>query len=96
MATYATKNDVQEVVDKALDAHTLKLFKYLGQEFRKIDNKLEEHDKKFEDVLGAIAELAGDLKTYHAELLVLGHKVDRLERWIHQIAQETGVKLTLE
>ena len=96
MATYATKKDVKDVVDGALDAHTIKLFKYLGQEFRKVDQRFEETDQKIDGVQSSISGLAADLKTYHEELLALGHKVDRMERWIHQIAQETGVKLSLE
>jgi len=73
-----------------------KLFGYMQKEFSAVNKKLERQDKRFDEVLGAIAELAADIKTYHQELLVLGHKVDRLERWIHQIAQETGVKLSAE
>ncbi len=80
----------------AIDGFGIQLFKYLYKRFKLIDKKLEEHDKKFSDMLDAVAELAGDIKVYHEELLILGHKVDRLERWIHQIAQETGVKLTIE
>lgn len=94
MAGSATKQDVQEIVEKSIGSFSLKLFKYLGEEFKRIDDRLEAHDKRFNDVLGAVAELAGDIKTYHQELLALGHKVDRLEKWILQIAQETGVKLT--
>lgn len=96
MATYATRKDVQEVVDKTLDKHTLKLFKYLGEEFGKIDKRFEETDRKIEKVQTSVSNIAGDLKTYHEEFLALGHKVDRLERWIHQIAQETGIKLSVE
>lgn len=73
-----------------------KLFSYMQKEFSAVQAKLGEHDKRFDDVLGAVAELAADIKSYHEELLALGHKVDRLERWVHQIAQETGVKLSLE
>ncbi|HET9721871.1 MAG TPA: hypothetical protein VFP32_02465 [Candidatus Saccharimonadales bacterium] len=73
-----------------------KLYAYMQKEFSAVRDKLEEHDKRFDDVIGAVAELAVDIKSYHEELLALGHKVDRLERWIHQIAQETGVKLSLD
>ncbi|PJE65697.1 hypothetical protein COU91_00290 [Candidatus Saccharibacteria bacterium CG10_big_fil_rev_8_21_14_0_10_47_8] len=73
-----------------------KLFTHMNKRFDAMEKRFDAHDKKFEDVLGAIAELAGDIKIYHQELLALGHKVDRLERWIHQIAQETGVKLSID
>lgn len=73
-----------------------KLFKHMNQRFDAMSKRFDAHDKRFDDVLGAIADLAADIKTYHEELLALGHKVDRLERWIHQIAQATGVKLSAD
>ena len=75
-----------------------KLYTYMQKEFAVLNEKLDQKAEKeqVDELLGAIADLAGDLKNYHAELLALGQKVDRLERWIHQIAQETGVKLSLE
>jgi len=73
-----------------------KLFTHMNKRFDQMEKRFDAHDKKFLEVLGAISDLAGDIKNYHEELLALGHKVDRLERWIHQIAQETGVKLTIE
>lgn len=73
-----------------------KLFNHMNKRFDSMEKRFDAQDEKFKDVLGAIAELAADIKTYHEELLALGHKVDRLERWIHQIAEETGVKLSLD
>ena len=73
---------------KEFNVYGLKLFKYLDKRFKEVDERLEAHDKRFDEVMGAISNLAGDLKVYHEELLALGHKVDRLERWIHQIAQK--------
>ena len=96
MAQYATKVDVKEVVDSSIDVHTLKLFKYLDKRFKVIDRRFDAQDEKIDKIYGTISNLAADLKTYHQELLMLGHKVDRLERWIHQIAQETGVKLPID
>lgn len=70
----------------------------MQKEFSVINEKLDQKAEKsqVDELLGAVAELAADIKTYHEELLALGHKVDRLERWIHQIAEETGVKLSFE
>lgn len=96
MATYATKKDVQEVVDKALDSHTLKLFKYLEEEFRKTDQRSDKTDKKIDLYANAIDAYAKQTEKYMQEMLALGRKVDRLEQWIHQIAQETGVKLSAD
>ena len=75
-----------------------KLFQHMNQRFDVIESKLDQKAEKSQaqELLGAIAELSADVKSYHEELLALGNKVDRLERWIHQIAQETGVKLSIE
>ncbi len=75
-----------------------KLYAYMQKEFAVINEKLDQKAEKqqVDKLLGAVSDLAGDIKSYHEELLALGHKVDRLERWIHQIAQETGVKLSVD
>jgi ABC-type transporter Mla subunit MlaD len=70
-----------------------KLFKYL-EEFRaEVNKRFEQNEHDHANVLAAVAELGSHLKDYHQELLLLAHKVDRLERWIQQVAQVTGVKL---
>ena len=71
-----------------------KLFKYMQDMREEINGRFTTHDKRFDDVTAAVAELGGQLRDYHQELLMMAHKVDRLERWINQIAAETGVKLT--
>lgn len=73
-----------------------KLFVHMNKRFDTMEKRFEKTDQRFDEVMGAIADLAADIKSYHEELLALGHKVDRLERWIHQIAQETGVKLSID
>lgn len=70
----------------------------MQKEFSVINEKLDQkaEKKQVEELLGAVADLGANLKSYHEELLALGSKVDRLERWVHQIAQATGVKLSVE
>ncbi len=70
-----------------------KLFKYM-QEFRKEVNERFEHvDKRFDHVQGQIDGLTKLITDYNQEMLMLAHKVDRLEKWINQIAAKTGVQL---
>ena len=90
MANYATKKDIQEIVD----ANTLKMFKYLDKRFGEIDGRLEETDAKIDRYASAVDAYAKQTETYMQEMLALAHKVDRLERWIMQIADKTGVRLT--
>ncbi len=64
------------------------------EDFRsEVNKQFEQNRKEHAEMLEAIADLGGQLRDYHQELVMLGRKVDRLERWINQIAQETGVKL---
>lgn len=72
-----------------------KLFKYMQQEFTKINERLDQHDNRFDDVMSSIDGLAGLIRDYQQEMLMLANKVDRLEQWIHKIAEATGVKLTV-
>lgn len=72
-----------------------KLFKYVEKRFDAMEKRFDKTaSKKQVDVLmGAVEGLAGQLKDYHEELVMLAHKVDRLERWVTQIATKTGIKL---
>ncbi len=73
-----------------------KLFTYMQKEFSAISKRFDETDLKIDHYASAIDGYAKQTEKYMQEMLALGHKVDRLERWIHQIAQETGVKLSAE
>lgn len=71
-----------------------KLYKYLQEEFKRVDRRFEQQDQRFDQVMGAVEGLAGLIRDYQEEMLMLTHKVERLEKWIMQVAQATGVKLT--
>jgi len=72
-----------------------KLFKYMQDEFDKISSKLEETatKKELDQLTNAVDTYAKKVDEYTQEMLMLAHKVDRLEKWINQIAAKTGVKL---
>lgn len=90
MAGAATKQDIEDAIDK----FSINLFKYLGQEFKKIDNRFDETDKKIDQYANAVVDFAKTSETYMQEMLALAHKVERLEKWILQIAEATGVRLS--
>ena len=76
------------------DDQLTKLFKYMEKRFDAVDKRFDTQDKKSDELVGAIAELGGQLRDYHQEMIMLARKVDRMERWIHEIAKQTGVKLS--
>ncbi len=55
------------------------------------ENKADKSD--INNLLNAIDAYAKKADTFFQEMVMLAHKVDRLERWIQQIAKATGVKL---
>lgn len=73
-----------------------KLFNYMQKEFDKINARLEQTAtrKELDTLTNAVDAYAKQADTYMQEMLALSHKVDRLERWINQIAEKTGVRLT--
>ena len=71
-----------------------KLFTYI-QEFRNdVDQRLESLEGEVRDTKMSVGELSRQVKAYHEEMIMLTHKVQRLEKWIHEIAEKTGVKLS--
>lgn len=72
-----------------------KLYTYMQKEFADIKERLDETATKNQvnDLSSTVDGLAGLIREYQQEMLMLSHKVERLERWIMQIAKETGVEL---
>jgi len=54
---------------------------------------LERLRKDFADLQTSVDAYAKKADTYFQEMVMLAHKVDRLEKWIHQIAEKVGIKL---
>jgi len=49
--------------------------------------------KDFIDLQTSVDSYAKRADTYFQEMVALSHKVDRHEKWIHQVAEKLGVKL---
>ena len=44
-------------------------------------------------LMKAIDGYAKKVDTFAQEMIILAHKVERLEKWVHQIAKKLGMKL---
>lgn len=77
------------------DDQFAKLFKYMQQEFKAVRNEIAEVKVSVDQYANAIDAYAKQTEIYMQEMLALGNKVDRLEQWIHKIAEATGVKLSV-
>ena len=73
-----------------------KLFKYMQVEFASVHKRLDQTATKDEmqKVLGLLDELAKRQEINDDERLVMGHQLDRLDRWTHELANKIGHKLT--
>jgi len=71
------------------------LIQYLDERFTKIENQLETKSEKadVDKLFTAVDEYAKKADTYFQEMVSLSHKVDRHEKWMHQIAEKLGIKL---
>jgi uncharacterized protein YlxW (UPF0749 family) len=72
-----------------------KLFKYV-QKIELLVDHINENMATKEDLNNLTNTVDGYAKKVDdatQEMLMLAHKVDRLERWINQIAAKTGVQL---
>lgn len=60
---------------------------------KKMDIGFESQKKEFNKLQSSVDAYAKKADTYFQEMLMLARKVDRLEKWILQIAEKTGVSL---
>ncbi len=58
-----------------------------------IDKRFDEMKHDFSDLQSAVDAYAKKADAYFQEMVMLTHKVDRLEKWIHQIAKKVGIEL---
>lgn len=73
-----------------------KLFKYMSERFDKLDEKLEKKADTalVEKVLALVDKIAKRQEIDDEERLVMGHQQDRMDRWVHELADKIGYKLS--
>ncbi|MFH1780774.1 MAG: hypothetical protein ABH841_02120 [Candidatus Nealsonbacteria bacterium] len=82
-----------------MDKDFSEIIEYLDKKFSSIDEKLDnlqenKADKSdVRDLINAVDAYAKKADTYFQEMVMLSHKVDRLEKWIQEIAEKVGLKL---
>ena len=81
------------ILQKRFDSNAkvmIREFDRLREDIRKLDDRVTSGVDTIQKSVDAYAKRTDE---YMQEMLALAHKVDRLERWIMKIAEETGVKL---
>lgn len=69
------------------------LIEYLDQKFTGIDQQFGDMRADFRQLQDGVDGYAKKADNYFQEMLMLAGKVDRHEKWLHQIAEKLGVKL---
>jgi len=74
-----------------------KLFQYMTERFDKIDKALEEKADKadMKRVFELLDKVIKQQEIDNDERLIMGHQLDRLDRWVHEVADKIGYKLTV-
>jgi DNA-binding ferritin-like protein len=71
-----------------------KLFKYM-EEFRSdVNKRFDETNERIDNVMNAVMAFAKQQEISDEERLVMGHQLDRLDAWVHQLADKIGVTLS--
>lgn len=79
-----TDEDIKKIIEANLEVFPTK------EDF---ENFKEELRKSFADLQTSVDTYAEKADDYFKEMVALSHKVDRHEKWIHQIAEKLGIKL---
>ncbi|MEK7488231.1 MAG: hypothetical protein AAB598_02815 [Patescibacteria group bacterium] len=93
-------NEVHEKMDKGfadvyekMDRGFSDVYEKLEEVHEKIDNVHAELKHDFNMLQTAVDGYAKKSDTYFQEMVMLAHKVDRMERWILQLAEKIGIQL---
>lgn len=79
-----TKTDIKKIIDANKEVFATK-----GD----ILNVKDELIRDFSELQSAVNGYAKKADTYFQEMLVMAHRLDRVEKWIQTIADKVGVKL---
>jgi len=100
MAEYATKDDVQEIVttavNKAVDdlSDIIQSFaQNVDDRFNKLEVRVDKIERNLDRLTDTLDHFLKRLDDIEDDNVARDAQLARLERWIEQIAQKTGVKL---
>lgn len=73
-----------------------KLFRYMTERFDKIDQTLERKADAavLDRALALLDKILKQQEVDEDERLVMGHQLEKLDRWVHELVDRIGYKLT--
>lgn len=78
------------------DDQFTKLFKYMENRFDQVEKRFDEQDKKIDAIYAILDAHLKKIEALLEENSVRDHQYQRIERWVHEIAKKTGVKLSYD
>lgn len=72
-----------------------KLFKYMSERFDKVDKQFESVTDRFDSLEKLIDKVIKNQEIDEQERLVMGHQLERLDKWVHEVADRIGYKLSV-
>ena len=85
-------NEAREKMDKGF-AEVDKKFAVINEEIGELRGDVGELKNNFNSLQIAVDGYAKKADSYFQEMVLLSHKVDRMERWVLQLAEKVGVQL---
>lgn len=100
MAEYATKQDVQEIVDRAVDKAVTDLSEIIANFAQQVDMRFNEVEKELSELkdshqrlLNTIDSFVGRIDRYESEQAARDSQFNRLLEWARKVSEKTGIPL---
>ena len=96
MSAYATKQEVQEIVDKAVTdlSEIISTFaQQVDTRFNKVEKELSELRESHHRLLNTIDGFVGRIDRYETEQLMRDSQFNRLLEWARRVSEKTGIPL---
>jgi uncharacterized coiled-coil DUF342 family protein len=83
-----------EYIIKSMTEDFSELITYLDERFNKVEGDLRDLKESFVTLQTSVDKYAEKADAYFQEMLMLSQKIDRHEKWLHQLADKLGIKLS--
>ena len=84
-STPATKGDLDELA--------IQIVRLLDPHFKSLENRMDAFDAKLDHLTSTLDAFLKRLDDIEKDNLARDHEIERIKRWVEQIAQKTGIKL---
>jgi len=98
MAEYATKSDVQGIVNKAVDDLSEVISSFARQvdaRFNDLEHQVSKLNESHNRLVNTLDHFLKRLDDIETDDTARDAQLARLDRWVHQIAKSTGTKLEI-